>query len=271
MLRGLLCFLIVLCLPDVARAADALRLIRSVPVQARLVTMDELGNIYVVRHDNLLVRYNEQGDSTGFYRSVLNGDIQGVDATNPLRLLLYYPAFSKVVLLDRMLAVKSEIDLQRRNIFLPTAVATSSDGNLWVYDPFNARLLKLDETGGELRGSNDLRQQLNFVPTPSFMLERDRREYVSDTARGILVFDQFATYINTLPLYGVRQLQAFDQQLIYLQGDTLHSYDMRSFADKTLLLPAADGSRVTGAAIGPHALAVLYPDRLDIFAWPPGK
>ncbi|MEP6930271.1 MAG: hypothetical protein ABI850_09670, partial [Flavobacterium sp.] len=59
---------------------------------------DELGNIYAIYTDNTLVRYNEKGDSTGFYRSALNGDIGSVDVTNPLRILLYYPSFNKVVL-----------------------------------------------------------------------------------------------------------------------------------------------------------------------------
>ena len=76
-------------------AQNAFRVIRNIPVQARLLAVDELGNSYVVRVDNTVFRFNENGDSTGFYRSTLNGDIGTVDATNPLRILLYYPDFSK--------------------------------------------------------------------------------------------------------------------------------------------------------------------------------
>jgi len=248
-------------------AADTVAVIRAIPIQARTITMDELGNIYAVRYDNCLVRYNAQGDSTGFYRSVLNGDIGTVDATNPLRVLLYYPSYSKVVLLDRMLSMKAEIDLRRLHIFSPTAVAASSDGKLWVYDPFNAKLLKLDEAGEVSRTSNDLRQQINFVPNPTFMLERDRRVYVSDTAKGLLIFDQFASYINTLPLYQVTYLQAFDQQLVYRRQDTLYSYDIKAFAEKNLLLPAAQDS-IIAACIGPTTLAVLYRNKLVLYPWP---
>jgi hypothetical protein len=96
-------------------------------MSARSITTDELGNIYAIQKDNTLARYNAQGDSTGFYRSALNGQLGSVDATNPLRLLLYFPAFSKIQMLDRQLALKAEIDLRLIRIFSPTAAATASE------------------------------------------------------------------------------------------------------------------------------------------------
>ena len=208
-----LCFL--RCMTVNAQTAKPLR---EIITDARTMSMDELGNSYIVRSDNTLVRYNSSGDSTGFYRSALNGDIGFIDATNPLRVLLFYPAFAKVIFLDRMLTEKSETDLHRNHILQTTAVATSSDGRLWVYDPFNAKLLKLDESGDVARSGNDLRQELSFVPNPCFLLERDRKVYMCDTAHGVLIFDQFATYLSTLPITGVSQLQAFGDQLFIAPG-----------------------------------------------------
>jgi hypothetical protein len=234
---------------------------------ARSIATDELGNIYAIHTDNTLARYNERGDSTGFYRSALNGRLGMVDATNPLRLLLYYPSFNKVQILDRQLALMSEVDLRTVRILSPTAVATASDGNLWDYDPFTARLLKLDESGKEIQEGIDLRQQLSFVPKAAFLLERDRRLYLGDTAHGIMVFDQFATYVTTLPFIGVGSLQAFDQQLVFARGDTLHSYDMQSFSEKLLPIPAKkDG--IVDVSLNQKLLAVLYLKQLIIYSLP---
>jgi hypothetical protein len=270
MYRILFLFLLISCCIVKLHAQDSLHIIRSIPIDARMITMDELGNTYAVRNDNTLIRYNNFGDSTGFYRSVLNGDIGMVDATNPLRVLLYYPAFSTAVLLDRMLTQKAEIDLRRKQIMSATAVALASDGNLWVYDPFKAQLLKLDERGEIIRNSNDLRQQISFVPNPSFLLERDRRVYVSDTVQGILIFDQFASYVNTLPLTGIERLQAFDQQLVYRKVNNLYSYDMKLFGEKIFPLPYSQDS-IIDAVIGQNTLSVLYKNRLGIYEWPPKK
>ena len=135
-------FFILACLPAVQlRAADSLRLIRSIPMEARLMNVDDLGNVYVVRSNNSLVKFTETGDSSTFYRSVLNGDIGSVDVTNPLRVVVYYPSYAKVILLDRMLAPKNELDLKKINIVPNASVALSADGNLWVYDKVNALLL----------------------------------------------------------------------------------------------------------------------------------
>src|SRR5882757_5717359 len=87
-----------------AKAADSLIHVKAIPISARSLASDELGNVYVVKNDNSLIRYSQNGDSTAFYKSISNGDITTVDASNPLRVLLYYAPFSKVVVLDRMLA-----------------------------------------------------------------------------------------------------------------------------------------------------------------------
>ncbi len=260
--------LLLLLFSSVARAQDSLRLIHSIQTETRMITMDELGNTYAVKNDNTLIRYNNFGDSTGFYRSVLNGEIGLVDATNPLRILLYYPAFYKAVLLDRMLTQKAEIDLSRKQITSATAIALASDGNLWVYDPFRAQLMKLNEQGEIIRSSNDLRQELSFVPNITFLLERDRRVYACDTTKGIVLFDQFATYTSTLPLTGANAFQAFDQQIVYRQGSTMHSYDMKLFGEKTFPLPHPEDS-ILDAVIGQDRLAVLYKRRLALYQWPP--
>lgn len=258
---------ILLVLRAAVAEADSLMVVRALPLQARLLTVDEIGNAYIVRTDNNLVRYSENGDSTGFFRSVTNGDIGAVDATNPLRIILYYPDYGRLVLLDRMLAPKTELDLRRINVFNAPAVANSADGNIWIYDPFNARLRKINERGEEVSSGNDLRQQLEAVPAPSFMVERERRLYVSDTTQGIFVFDQYATYINRLPFTGIAYLQAYGTQLLYRSGSELISYELRDAREKVMALPEGSG-RILNAALVRNRLYVLYENELVIYRLP---
>ena len=244
-------------------AADSMRVTRQVPMHARLMTVDELGNVYIVKNDNSLIRYTETGDSNASFRSVINGDISAVDATNPLRVIVYYPSFSKVVVLDRMLALKNEINLSAIGILKPTVIATSADGNLWIYDQFNARLRKIDDGLKEIAQNNDLRQQIETVPAPSFLIERERKVYMCDTAQGIFTFDQYGNYINTLSVFGIKYLQVYGSQLVYRNGDTLTSFDLKTIRTATLLLPH-DGE-VISAALVRNMLYVLYADRLVLY------
>lgn len=266
--------LLLCCLASAVAAQEdgtGLRLLNSRAITVRTMTTDELGNIYAVLADNTLARYNERGDSTGFYRSALNGEIGTVDATNPLRLLLYYPGFNKVQLLDRQLALKGEIDLRPLHIYSPTAVATASDGNIWVYDPFNARIIKFDESGRQVMEGIDLRQQLPFVPQAQFFLERDRRLFLCDTLQGVLVFDQFATYLTTLPFKSVCELQVFGQQLVFRDGTTLHRYNMQDMRDERLPLPVFDGAAAREASITQRILVARYPEAIAIYSWPDSR
>ncbi len=259
---GLL-ILIVIC-SYLSAAADTMTVMRTIPVAARMMTVDELGNIYLVKTDNSLVRYTEQGDSTTVYQGVQNGEIGSVDVSNPLRIVVYYPAYGRIVLLDRMLAKKNELDLKKINILNASVVAAGADGNLWVYDPFNAKLRKIDEQLHEIGQSNDLRQDAGMVPTPSFMVERERRLFICDTAQGILTFDRYGSYINTLSIYGVKYLQVYGPQLIYLHGDTLSSYNMDAITWNDIPLPDGD-QPIINAALNRSTLYILYADRLVLY------
>jgi hypothetical protein len=244
--------------------AQELQLLKNIPVSASLMEVDELGNAYVVRADNNLLRFDSKGDSTGFFRSVLNGPIGSLDVTNPLRILVYYPSFSKVLVLDRMLAPVAEIDLRRVGFSAPVVVASSADGNIWVYDPFGVRLRKFDPTGKVLQEGNDLRQELQTVPRPVYLVERERQLYLADTALGILVFDRFGSYVSTFPFTGQRQIQVFGTQIVYRVGDTLKTYDARTIADGKLPLPEA-ASGILSASLARDVLFVRRAKVLSVY------
>jgi hypothetical protein len=229
-----------------------------------MMTIDDLGNIYVVKDNNSLLRLTENGDSSFFYRSVQNGYIGSVDATNPLKIVLYYPAYSKVIILDRNLALKNELDLRKLNIPASSEVALSADGNLWIYDQFNARLRKIDEQLNEIKSSNDLRQELKVVPTPSFMVERNWRLFLCDTARGIFTFDRYGNYINTLAIWGVKDLQVFGDQLVYRREDSLFSWNLSKVFSNVLIIPGKE-EKIVDAAILRDKLYVLYADKLVLY------
>ncbi|RYZ49572.1 MAG: hypothetical protein EOP49_15990 [Sphingobacteriales bacterium] len=260
--------LFLLCLIQATASAngtDSFLLIRSIPLEARLLSVDELGNAYVVKSDNSLLRLNASGDSSAFYRSVQHGAIGRVDPTNPLNVLVYFPDFSRVVMLDRMLSPKNDIDLRRMNVPVISAIGASADGNIWIYDRFNARVRKIDEVLNPLVESNDLRQELHMVPESNFLVERDWKLYLADSLKGIFTFDRYGSYINTISIAGVSKLQVTRNQLVYRQRDSLLVWDMDLMQSRSLKLPG-EGWEIIDAAANNGRLYILYNNRLDIFS-----
>jgi hypothetical protein len=247
-----------------APAGFAQNLIKAIPTEeARFITTDELGNIYLVRDDNALIRYNNNGDSTGNFRSIQNGELKSIDASNPLRVLLFYSNASKVLLLDRMLSVKNELDLKKLQIFNAPVAAMSTDGKIWVYDYVNARLKKFDDQLNITNIGNDMRQESQTVPNPNVLLERDSKVYMADVQNGIYTFDRFAGYINTLEIKKVYGLQVFGTQLVYPEADSLVSYDLQTLTRKAIPLPA--DKKFLQARMERNRLYFLFEDRLEIY------
>ena len=239
-------------------------LLRTIPLpSARFMTTDELGNVYVVTTDNALLRFNDKGDSTGSFRSIQNGDLLWVDATNPLRILLSYPQFSKVILLDNMLAPKHELDLKKMQVYNMPAAGMSADGQLWVYDYNESKLRKFNEQLEQTAASNDLRMEAGEVPLPQSLLEQGGRVYLCDTAKGIFTLDRFGNYLSTLSLRGVAKLQVLGSQLLYFDGMQIQVYDTKSLQAGTLLLPLKEG--LLDARVARGHLLLLYADQLEIY------
>jgi hypothetical protein len=249
----------------IAKAQDPMSVMKSIPIEANNLQVDDLGNAYVLRKDNALIKFNEFGDSMANYISIANGDIAVVDVTNPLRVMLYYAEFSKLVLLDRMLAPKNELNLRKLNQLNSNVIATSAEGNLWVYDQFNATLSKLDMELNVMIQGNDLRQQLSELPKPSYLIERDRRVYMADTSLGLLIFDQYGTYLNTLSLIGLHKMQIVGSQIIYQKANQLIAYDFKKFVETQIPIPVLAQSAIVQAAYCRNILYVLYTDRLVLY------
>src|SRR5256885_10738969 len=78
-------------------------------------TVDNLDNVYVLTSTDQLKKYNANGDSVAVFNNIKKfGKVSLIDASNPLKILLYYKDFSTIVVLDRLLATRNTIDLRKQ-------------------------------------------------------------------------------------------------------------------------------------------------------------
>ena len=178
-------------------------------------TIDNLGNIYLLTTTNQVKKLNAKGDSIAVYNDVRRyGNISSLDATNPLKVLVYYKDFSTIIVLDRLLNVRNTIDLRKQNIFQVRAITTSYDNNIWLYDEMDSKLKKIDDTGKLLMETTDFRQIFDSVPTPNALYDRDGQLYLYDPKKGLFVFDYYGGKKNNFQILQLTDLQVIDKNTI---------------------------------------------------------
>ncbi len=209
------------------------------PGRVKQFTADNLGNIYVLTPAGLLIKYNDRGDSLNVFNDVRRyGTLYTIDATNPMKVLLYYRTFSMIVMLDRYLNKVNTIDLRKAGIFQAKAVGLAYDNNLWVFDEQSAKLKKIDETGRLLSETPDLRQVLDIIPSPNTITDRDGFVYLYDEVSGLYIFDYYGTLKNALSLKGISDLQVISKTIVGRRGHEFVRYTPGTLELKEVQLPA---------------------------------
>ena len=212
-----------ICITSYSQAIIDLKteLLRKIPEAVTDFTTDNLGNIYLINSTGQIKKIDEKGDSIAVYNDVRRyGRIYSIDATNPLKVLVFYKDFSSIVVLDRLLNVRATIDLRKTGIFQTSAITSSYDNNIWLFDELNSKLKKIDDSGNLLMESSDFRQVFDAFPTATALFDRDGQLYLYDAAKGLYVFDYYGAKKNNYPLLYLDDLQVSDKNTITARDST---------------------------------------------------
>src|SRR5450432_501033 len=195
---------------------------KTIPGEFSYFTVDNLENIYLVNNSsNQLKKLNGNGDSAGVFNNVRKyGKLFSIDATNPLKLLLYYKNFATIVVLDRFLNVRNTINLGKKNIFKVKAITTSYDNNIWLFDEGDSKLKKIDDNGEVLLETVDFRTLFDTVPSPLQITDQDGFLYLYDPNKGFYTFDYYGALKNNVPFLHWNNTEIIGKNM-YGFGDTL--------------------------------------------------
>jgi hypothetical protein len=242
-------------------AQDSLVLISSIDCKAQTFTTDKAGSIYLVAKKGVF-RYNEIGDSTGFYSNLRRGDIQQIDATNPMRILLFYPEIPQVTVLNRMMMEQTNLDLKKVNIYNCPTIAYSADGDTWVFNYFTNELRKINDDLRFQPVNINLQQTFSKNILPTQITEQDRYLFVVDSAEGILKFDRFGNYMTTYHL-PANEIQFVNQLIIFRDKDFLKVYNTQKISEQSLKLPHPRD--IIKVRVERNRLYILRSNKLDIY------
>jgi hypothetical protein len=238
----------------------------SVKTDAFFLTTDYLQNAYYINDQNSFQKTDSTGKILFTYNQIRYGKLRFADATNPLKLILSYPDYGTVVMLDNTLSEIGVMNLRSAGILSYSAVCFSSrDNNIWVFDEQDYTLKKIDNNLNIILQSSDMFSLVGMAVHPVFMKEQDQFLYLSDPAIGILVFDVYGIYYQTLPFRNIDKFQVRNNQLFFRVGNSLHSYHLKTLEEQNIALP--DSSELLDVRIEQNRLYELRSGTLDIYSY----
>lgn len=223
-------------------AQEKFKTIAQINVTADFFTTDNQNNIYVVK-SNELVKYNKEGKLLYKYSNKNLGNIDYVDASNPLRILVFYKNFLQLIFLDNTLSPHGEptsFDL----LGMPQAqlAATSYNSCFWVYNQQNFEIVRFTQLYEKTQQTTNLNLLLNISLQPIQMLEYDNKLYINNPQTGILIFDIYGTYYKTIPLKNILHFQPVGDWVYYQYEGKIKAYNTKTTEEKEFNIPQTEFS-----------------------------
>ncbi len=222
-----------------AQTADTFRLLQTLPVKARFAATDNLSNVYLITPDNAIEKYAPDGRRLTRYSNNRLGNPTRLDVSNPLKVLVWYADFRMVLFLDRSLTELGNLNLITAGYPEVRTVAVAQDGNMWLYDEVNFRLVKITPEGEKRYESQSMNLSEATPNRPSCLRESNDRVYLADSTQGVFVFDLFAQFDRLLvPQHPVKDFQIVDNQIHYLTEGNIVAEHLQVRASKEVAIPA---------------------------------
>lgn len=221
-----------------AQTDTAFRAVRSIHRDIVGFTVDNLDNIYLLSSTNQVLKLNERGDSVAIFNDVKKyGKVTLIDASNPLKVLIYYRDFATIIVLDRFLTIRNTIDLRKQNILQVRAISQSYDNKIWIYDELESKLKKIDEEGKMLQETPDFRQLFGEAPVPQKIFDQDQFVYLYDSTKGVFVFDYYGALKNKIPISGWKNFKVSNKYIFGSANNRLYRYNIASFRTEEWRMP----------------------------------
>lgn len=237
---------------------------KTIPGEYAYFTIDNLDDIFVLNSTDQLKKISPNGDSSFFNDVRKYGKLFSIDATNPLKVLLYYKNFATVVVLDRYLNIRNTINLRKQNIFKVKAIAASYDNNIWIFDEGDAKIKKIDDNGEVLLESSDFRNIFDTIPSPTQIIDRDGFVYLYDSTKGFYTFDYYGALKGRLPFLNWHNTEVVANTMYGFNDTSLFQYKQGSLNLKEFNLPLSFANAIQIKA-GNNKVYVLQKDGLQQF------
>lgn len=222
---------------NISIAQTNYKLVKAIEMEIDFFTTDNQSNSYVVK-GNELSKFDKTGKLLYKYSNKNLGNIDFVDATNMLRVLVFYKNFSQVVFLDNTLSLNTEpVSFDRLGYQQVQLACSSHNSGIWIYDQQNFELIRMSQTYEKTQQTGNINLLINIPLQPNYLLEYDNKLYLNNPNTGILVFDIYGTYYKTIPVKNTEKIQAIGDWVYFKSGNEVKSYNLKTTEEIEFKMP----------------------------------
>lgn len=217
----------------------------QVDVQGNIdqIQVDNLQNIYILTADNKIYKYDQDLVLKYQFANRQQGDIISIDATNPQKILCFVKDYNRILVLDNTLAQINTIDLATSEYLDVESICRSNDNRIWLFDPINQVLVKIDNQRKPLYTSNRLSDYNLETVQASILREKNNRVVLVDQDYGILIFDNFGQFLKLIPESDIDHIQIFGDYIFFAQGGKSYQYNIKTYEKSELGISEAGFSK----------------------------
>ncbi len=181
-----------------------------------------------------------------------------------MKILAFYKDYNKILFLDNMLAPSAgSIDLSAIGFDQVTLTCSSHDNGMWVFNSLNFEIVRMEPSLKISHQSGNIAQLTGNAIKPTALFETNNKVYLCDTIAGVLVFDVFGTYIKTIPIKSIVDLQVENNILYFIDKKGFGSFSMDLLQQNEMVLPQNDIKQIR---LQKNRVFMRLPDKIDIYA-----
>lgn len=199
--------------------------------------VDEHGNIFITNRNKHLIKLTPELD-TAYIFNEKTAEVDFISLQNSLKILTFNQGLNTIQFLDKTLSPSvGEINLDESELPLVLALGVSRDNNFWVFDQDQQELKKLSGKLELLSNSGNLINITGKSWAPHRLKEIGDKVFVCDSTQGIMEFDFFGTYIQSIRTKIKSNFYIEKNNLFYLSQDSLIIHDLMFHTEEKMVLP----------------------------------
>lgn len=216
------------------------QLVKSIEINRPTdVSMDHEGNIFYATYKGDIIKYDPNLNEKVVFSPSNPNSTTILEARQGLRIFTFHRDLQQFRLINRNLSLNEDYSIPSDLVGFVEIATSSYDNNVWLIDQIDFSLKKYNILTQSITSKTPLTNILNSKNYEIlYCKEYQNRLFISTKNHGILIFDNFGTYIKTYQNKNISYFNFWEDDIYFIDGNSLIRLNLYNDNLETLPLPS---------------------------------